>query len=466
MSTSRLGDGVRTPSFLAKRRPIAFILAALAATAIVATSEASYWRSVKTLDSLSAVASARSTLQSLERSVLDAETGQRGYLLTGQEAYRVPYDNALREIGKSLDQLQDYYRGNPASTAVLARVRALTESRLSELALTIRLQDEGKRSATREIVGSNIGKEKMDEMRALSATLVQLEAANVSARRGDLHQTLVLGRIGVTVLSGLSLLALFMYLRQRSALEAHQRDRQARMQAERDRLEDEVGRRTAQLTKLTRHLQTAREDERSRLARELHDELGALLTAAKLDAARIRSRLGGTAPEAQAQLEHLVAAIDQGAALKRRIIEDLRPSTLSNLGLAPTLEILAREFAERTGVQVHCELEPMALGDALELVVYRLQQEALTNIAKYAKASQVWLKLARTDGRVEVGVRDDGVGFDPSAQPSSGHGLMGMRFRVEAEGGTLTLESAPGRGTSIRVSLPAPAPAPEEPAPR
>jgi len=225
-------------------------------------------------------------------------------------------------------------------------------------------------------------------------------------------------------------------------------------QAERDRLGIEVRHRTAELTELTRHLLSAREDERNRLARNLHDELGSLLTSAKLDAARIRSRLGGTSPEALERLTHLVGTLNSSIALGRRIIEDLRPSTLGNLGLVPTLEILAREFAEQSGIEVQCDLAPVTLGGAAELMVYRLVQEAVTNITKYARASHVWIRLAAREGIVEVSVRDDGVGFDTSAKTRSAYGLMGMRLRVEAEGGTLTLVSAPGQGTVIQAKLP------------
>lgn len=216
-----------------------------------------------------------------------------------------------------------------------------------------------------------------------------------------------------------------------------------------------VRRRTSQLTELTHHLQTAREDERSRLARNLHDELGALLTSAKLDAARIRPRLTSAAPEALERLAHLVEMLDSSIALGRRIVEDLRPSTLDNLGLVATLEILAREFAERSGVQMHCALVPVALAPAAELVVYRLVQEAVTNISKYARAREVWLSMGPSGAHwVEVSVRDDGVGFDTRVPPRSAYGLVGMGFRVEAEHGSLVVESAPGRGTVIRGRLP------------
>jgi signal transduction histidine kinase len=226
------------------------------------------------------------------------------------------------------------------------------------------------------------------------------------------------------------------------------------LEAERERFETEVSQRTAQLTELAQHLQTAREDERQRLARDLHDELGALLTSAKLDAARIRSRLAGSSPEALERLAHLVQTLDAVIAVKRRIAEDLRPSALVHLGLMATIEILAREYAERSGVNVQCALGPVRLTPAAELTVYRLLQEAITNISKHAQARQVWITLAARAGQVEVSVRDDGVGFDPAQPVRSAYGLVGMRYRAAAEGGQLAVDSAPGQGTVVRAMLP------------
>ncbi|MBL8344680.1 MAG: sensor histidine kinase [Rubrivivax sp.] len=279
-------------------------------------------------------------------------------------------------------------------------------------------------------------------------------AANLLESREEISRVLLASRIGIAVLTAISLLALYFYLRQAAVVQRQQAHLNALTQADHHRLELEVARRTAELTELTQHLLTAREDERSRLARDLHDELGALLTSAKLDAARIRSRLGQTAPEAQDRLAHLVLTLNGVIALKRRIVEDLRPSSLSNLGLVATLEILAREFAQASGLPVHCELQPVPLDADADLVVYRVVQEGITNIGKHARARQVWLGLGQEGDQVVVTLRDDGVGFDPQTRPSAAHGLMGMRFRVQAEGGRLELVSAPGRGTAIRVQLP------------
>lgn len=263
----------------------------------------------------------------------------------------------------------------------------------------------------------------------------------------------------------LSALALVTHRVQRRGHESARLQRQA--QDETGRLEALVRERTAQLTELAQHLQTVREDERQRLARDLHDELGALLTSAKLDTARIRARLqplagagAGDMGEVLERLVHLNGTLDQVIALKRRITEDLRPSALAHLGLVAALEILAREVDRDAALPVHCALQAVPLAPAAELTVYRLVQEAVNNALKHARAQQLWLTLQRTDdGAVCVEVRDDGVGFDPRAVPRAAHGLVGMRYRVEAAQGSLSVDAAPGRGTVIKALLPAAEPA-------
>jgi signal transduction histidine kinase len=437
-----------------RRNPLVFPLAVLAALAMLFISEGSYWQSVTSLDRLVVEREARSRILDLRKNILDAETGQRGYLLTGREEYLAPYNKALKPIDDLLTGLDAHYSGQATANTILEKLNAQVKARLSFIAETIRLKQEGKSDVVAELVLTGFGKEQLDEIHQLGNQLLAQGTLSVVKSRKDIDSALLIGRLGVIALTAISLLALFIYLRHAAAAEAVQRELSRTIQDERDQLEVIVARRTELLTALAQHLQTAREDERQRLARNLHDELGALLTSAKLDAARIRSRLAGAAPEALERLAHLVETLNASIALGRSIIEDLRPSTLANLGLVSAIEILARDFAARANIDVQRTLAPVKLRPSAELMVYRLVQEAITNISKYANATQVWIALASRDGQVQVSVRDNGVGFETDARPGSAYGLVGMRFRVEAECGMLQIVSAPGQGTRVDASLP------------
>lgn len=438
-----------------KRNPAICSLALAAGAALIVVSEAGYWRSQTAIERLAEGQQERNALRALHIGMLEAETAQRGYLLTGRKSHLQPQAAGVEAVTVALQDLARWYADAPHLQPTLAALRRAVESALEEMARTIRLQNDGQAEAARALIANAQRSAQMDAVRALAAELLAQDTLRRDELRTELRATLALSRLGVAGLCLLGLLALFLYLRHGLVAQGHQLELKRLAQAERERLEVEVRQRTAQLTDLTRHLLSAREDERSRLARDLHDELGSLLTSAKLDAARIRSRLGDTMPEARERLAHLVSTLDGSIALGRRIIEDLRPSTLANLGLEATLEILAREFGERSGIQVHCALQPVRLSAGAELVAYRLVQEAITNLSKHARASRAWISLGPHEGRVEVSVRDDGVGFDTSRPPTSAFGLLGMRYRAEAEGGVLSVVSAPGQGTTVSVLLPA-----------
>jgi signal transduction histidine kinase len=420
----------------------------------VGVSELGHWRSTAALAQLQATEAARSQAERLLRRMIDAETGQRGYLLTGNHDYLDPYRQAADDVIDALAALRSYYDGHPAALPVLDELETMALRKLSELDTTMRLYDEGKEDVWRNLLMTGIGKEQMEALRRAADRLLTLERGKVEAGRRDLLSTLDGSRIGVALLAAALLAGLALYLRQAAALAAQRAALQRAVQAERDQLERLVRERTAELTELAQHLQTAREDERQRLARELHDELGALLTAAKLDSARLKSRLSDA--DALERLAHLSGTLDAGIALKRRIIEDLRPSSLEHLGLAAALDILAREFGAASGLVVETGLAPLELAPAVQLTAYRLVQEALTNVAKHAQARHVQVRLAAAEGGALLVVEDDGRGFDPAQARRSAPGLVGMRHRVTADGGRLQLASAPGRGTRIEAWLPGP----------
>ncbi|HSW05481.1 CHASE3 domain-containing protein [Aquabacterium sp.] len=448
--------------FFGKPRIGAFALPFLLAVAalMLGINEASYWGSREALVSLNAVVTSRQVVLRLLGVLVDAETGQRGYLLTGRATYLEPYRNALEAVKGLQDQLQALYRNEPGLRAELDKLRPLIEQRLSVMAETIMLEDTGQHEHALQLVLTDAGQAHMNGIRAIAETILNSEAGRDKQAYGSVLSTLQVARIGVAAMTLLSLLVVALYLRQALRAQAQQRSAKLAIEAERNSLEAEVLERTRQLTELARHLQTAREDERGRLSRELHDELGALLTAAKLDVARIRARVLSAAPDSADRLAHLSETLNSGIALKRRIIEDLRPSALSSLGLAAALETLLDDFRGRGGAQIRSSLETLSLSPAAELTVYRLVQESLTNIAKYAKARHVDVALRSAGDKVMVSVTDDGIGFDPQSTSSGAHGLLGMRYRVEGEGGSLILRSAPGQGTRVEAVLPLHAAAP------
>jgi len=212
--------------------------------------------------------------------------------------------------------------------------------------------------------------------------------------------------------------------------------------------------RARNLGELASHLQRIREQERALLARELHDELGAILTTAKLDVACLKAHLAGVSPETDRRLRHLAEMLSCGVALKSRVVEGLYPSSLTNLGLASSLIILCREFSASCSITVKTAIEQTCGKNQSELAIYRLVQECLTNIGKYASASKVSVTLSDAGHSMLVEVLDNGIGFDIERIPLSRFGLVGMRHRVQACGGRLTVTSAQGQGTHVMALLP------------
>ena len=444
--------------WLQKSRTMAVSLpfALLAALVLIGINEAGHMRSQEAVVAMNEGQQTRNAVNRLLQSMLDAETGQRGYLLTGNETYLEPYDKAVVTVQANLDELRNRYLKSPDDLQQFANLSREVSRKLAEMELSLRLRRQGNEDAWKLILHTDVGKEHMQSIRKQAHALIDRSAQTVEDSRHQIVQSLMLSRIGIATVTAIGLLAFYMYLRQARTLQQISQREQEVLEHERERLEGLVRERTASLSELASHLQQVREDERGFLARELHDELGALLTSAKLDVARLKSKIDHQAPDIAERLKHLNETLNSGIALKRRIIEDLRPSSLSNLGLTAALEILTREHAEGTGIEVETNLEAVELTEATQLTVYRLVQEALTNISKYAKAKKVLVTVHGYPTHAAVQVRDDGAGFDPAGVGPTSHGLAGMRHRVEAAGGRLTITSSADSGTLISAVLPKP----------
>ena len=413
---------------------------------MAAISEVAYRRAEATLTNGIKLTDARIGAAKLLQLLTDAETAQRGYLLTADPAYIEPLRLAQREF-QSNSVFLDFIGGMDKQGLQDAQnIRRTVSSQFAELDRTIAMAQSGDRAQALAMVQSNAGKQLMDELRALFKTQLDRASALQQEARNRIYTALSFSRVAIFVLCCTLALGIFLHMRQVREVD-EQRLRYQRT------LETEVTEKTSEMRKLASWLDTAREDEKSHLARELHDELGSLLTAAKLTLARIRFKAAGD-PKLSEDIENVSRHLSNGIALKRRIIEDLRPSSLSQLGLPAALEILCSESASSLGIPVTLDLGDVKIPGELELSVFRLVQEALTNIGKYAQASQVLVTLKQVNGHTCLTVTDDGVGFDVATLEVSRHGLAGMRFRMESHGGSLSIESAPQRGVTIVATLP------------
>ncbi|WP_169307378.1 sensor histidine kinase [Chitiniphilus eburneus] len=210
---------------------------------------------------------------------------------------------------------------------------------------------------------------------------------------------------------------------------------------------------------LLRQRLQADEETRHHLARTLHDELGSLLTAIKLDLSWMRRQACAQDDKVQEKLARVVGLLDDGIALKRRLIEELRPSVLAHLGLRDALAVLLDQAAATHGwaVQLDAPDPQPALPEPMALALYRITQGALDNIARHAGARRVAVALTDADGHIELTVRDDGHGVAADllgTLPAGAHGLLEMRQRLLTFGGDLSLSGAPGAGATLVVRVP------------
>jgi signal transduction histidine kinase len=233
----------------------------------------------------------------------------------------------------------------------------------------------------------------------------------------------------------------------------------------RKRYEDDLKRQQQELRELSARVLEAREDEKTRIARELHDELGQLLTALKMDLSWLRERLPST--ELGAKAEEMAALLDQTVTATRRISADLRPLMLDDLGLAEATSWFVEDFAKRSGIAVDAriaeDLPAEALSKSTSNTVYRAVQESLTNIARHSGAKHAWVVIEAADGALYVEVEDDGRGIAPQdLAKSRSLGLKGMRERVAYLGGALEIGRAARGGTRLRLRMPLHARSPSE----
>jgi len=391
----------------------------------------------------------------------EAESGQRGFLLTGDASYLKPYKSALPKIDHAFARLRDLVNSNGSQLMIdhSTQLNGLIGKKLNELESTLALNERSGREAAFQLIDTGLGQRLMDEIRSQAQSI--LDELRESSSRGGRRwaQDIEFGRVGMLTMTAFTIALLFVVLALARREIASREAKRRTLVEEQRRLEQEVATRTEELSELSTYLQTVREEEKSRLARDIHDELGGILVGAKMDVAWAAQRCRTALPEAAEKLNRAITVLDEGVEMKRRIIEELRPTLLDNLGISSALDWQVRQSCERAGLQCELNLAELELPSDASIAIYRIVQEAMTNIVKYASARTVDVELLGDAEGVSLIVHDDGAGLPAGVESNRlSHGIIGMRQRVRALNGTFKISSRPGSGTTIEVFIPLPTP--------
>jgi len=449
----------RTTPRLPLRVAFPLALGIILSIGILAFSEIGSRELQQVVESHSASLEMQTTLYEILNFVTDSETAQRGYLLTGKPEYLEPYKQARPKIDDRFRKLVALLirEGTPAQRDQVTKISNLVGKRLGEIDATLALYDRSGRDVALELTNTGLGRQAMDQLRNEIESLSADQRASMTASDSRWKHDIDFARFSVQWLTACTvILLLVVWLLARREVR-QQEERRRNIATESERLERDVRERTAELAELSTYLQTVREEEKSRLARDIHDELGGILVSAKMDVSNVADALIKDHSPLVKRLERALSTLDDGVSMKRRIVEELRPTLLDNLGLCAAIDWQVHEVCDRADLK--CELNlaedasdvPPRVGIAL----FRIVQEALTNVLKYSGAKTVTVELMRDDEGISLVISDDGIGLpERASRDSLSHGITGMRQRVRALAGEFSIHGESRRGTQIEVWIP------------
>ena len=400
----------------------------------------------------------RILLGELHEQVTAAVLGYQAFLLSGQPQHLEPLRDSATRINRTADALVDSYAGE-AAAATAHKLRYYAGVQAGTMATTMLLYSSSGPSAARDLArGYDPAANPVRHFLGLSSQLEVHESQRMRETRANWQrETVLVRRLALVATAANIMLVLSAMLMAHATLRRH-REVMQQVERRRDELEVEAAARAAELNEVYGELQTVQEQERARLARGLHDELGGLLLAARMDATWLQHH--GSDADLHAQqlrLRRLVEVLDQGIDLKRRVIEELRPTLLDNMGLVAAVRWQVNETCSRAGLHCACHFpdsEPV-VDPPIAIALFRVVQEALANVVKHAGARAVDVTLDVCDSHLLLVVADDGGGIVPAAlRKPQAHGIAGMRHRMNAVGGTLQVAHAADGGTQVRALVP------------
>jgi signal transduction histidine kinase len=399
---------------------------------------------------LALLTSAHRDLAEFQTRVVDAETGQRSFLLSDDPQALVRYEESLDLLTVVGERLRLFAANDPELLLKVQKLETLRAKEIAHLRATLVLAQQNR---SRTAAGAGL----MDEFRSAADELRGVLETRVTNRLAETARNAQLTRVAFAALTLLLLLLLFVAVRLLVTDFWRQDSMRREHTGERQRLEHLVAERTTELSNLTAHLQTAAEKDKATLARDLHDEFGGLLTAAKMDLAWLRGRASANEPEAHAKLAGLASLLDEAMDVKRRVVENLRPALLDHFGLPAALQSYFEDTCKKAGIKFTARVPDdfEQLNQDLAIALFRVGQESLTNILKHAKAENVELAVMLDASKYQIQISDDGVGIAPERLDGArSHGLVGMRHRIESLGGKFTISANTPHGTRILVVVP------------
>lgn len=388
--------------------------------------------------------------------VTDADSSLRGLLLTDQRNFLDPYVAALPKIDSRMEALRGLVQAQPEQSARVSHLRELVRAKLAELDGTLlRYRDRGPQAARAQL---RVAPEHvtMEQIRREVDALTNSERAGLVQLSYQWNQDIATSRFGLALVTALNIILLVIVYTLTSREFSRREQLRMRLVEQKRALESEVRARTLELSELSTDLQRVQEAEKSQLARELHDEMGSILVSAKMDVSWALARVRDDHPDAAGKLKRALQSLDDGVEAKRRIVDDLRPALLDNLGLGAAITWHVEQMSERSGL--HCIVEvpddDEPLPGHIAIALFRIAQEALTNVVRHAEAANAWVKLERTPDEVMLGIRDDGCGLPSALRPTQrAHGIMGMRQRALGVGAQFDIDSPKAGGTLVRVRV-------------
>jgi signal transduction histidine kinase len=385
----------------------------------------------------------------LQNSLARAVGTQRGFLLTNDTKYLEMYNKAVSAVEPQLEKLRVAYGDSEGARDNMRDLQLLVGKRLADLAMIRTIQQTQGTSTAVELVKTSVGSDAGQAIGSLLDRLRDSEAAERDTADEHWLHSLTLSRwitIGGTLFSlllvGIAARLVFMDMR---------------LRAQKTQLELEVEQRTHELVELSTHLQNVAEREKASLARELHDELGGLLVGARMDISWAEQHLAKNDPDVKQRLNRVQQSLSAGVDLKRRIIEELRPTLLDNVGLFAAIRWQLKETCGSAGlkcIESYPDEEPHFKSEAA-IALFRIAQEAFGNILKHAEAKTVDVSLDLDAETLLMRIADDGKGIPMGRFTAiASHGLASMRHRVRALGGRFDVRSPESGGTILVAQIP------------